>query len=75
MTKKEERELDEKVKQIVKFRYAKGDLSVGMRVTYFGMPTVIMGLEWDDKFGYAILVVNPANVRENIWVGHNVYLI
>lgn len=53
-------------------KYQKGD-----KVLYRGVPTTIMDVEYDEQYGYDLLVVNPdydgTDSRfEYIWVGEMV---
>jgi hypothetical protein len=53
-------------------KYKRGD-----KVIYGGKPTEVMDVEYDEQYGYDLLVVNPnydgSDSRyEYIWVGENV---
>ena len=52
------------------FNYQKGDLKVGDRVRYGKHETEILDLEWEDKFGYDVLIQDKNG--EKIWVGDKV---
>ena len=49
------------------YKYREGELMIGQTVLYDGYKTKILDLEWDDKFGYDILLTDKKGRK--IWVG------
>lgn len=52
------------------FKYKKGDLKVGQKVKYGNLVSPILDLEWDDDYGYDVLIAKEDGTK--IWVGEHV---